>query len=533
MEAPTESSIDERYIGLFSSEERKALFLKYYGEDSQQHTVHANAPTMQNPYDPISWPSAESFEGNHMDWSQDGQRATLETFVARYTVRHQLKLPATTATRPRLDALRSKSEYFRALLYGRDDLLLKTVPLYNRFGNYDDEVIEEVYNEVQIGFFLNELLYGYTHVLSIHFMSVLDWFILKGAPMMSQDLDQYDLRYHQIIVCERADVTMRAYLLAHPSVSTLRAILFQVYHAMETAWWTHNLTHNDLHESNIMMRAIALDSPLSGRHFVYKRLFRAHWWLLQTQHLQGQQVKIIDFGRNRAYVPSREAHTHNAFVHGVHVHDRLLSPPGFAYVGYPRNKPNRRIDVQLLLFRLLQLPDEWWQLISLDAEFDAWLAFCDAMIDWTLANTLIEHEPDCVRERRKHADGVLSARTLRNCPLCCDHLREPGVFIYAFSALGATVSDALDHAFFAPFRSESLVDEATGARQLDTTHVVVSFVAHSGEAVLAGSALSGPRRCTACGVSQTCCQTLEPERHYCSRACYEFEHLFGGRTVYR
>ena len=259
--------------------------------------------------------------------------------------------------RPRLDALRSKSEFFRTLLYGRDDLLLKTVPLYNKHGIYDDVVLEEVYNEVQLGFFLNELLYGYSHVLSIHFMSVLDWFVLKGPPMMaSETLGQYDARYHQIIVTERADVTLRTYLQAHPSVATLRTTLFQTYHArtLETAWWTHNLTHNDLTRvQHYAARDRRTPLPLAGRHFVYKRLGRPHWYLLLVHQLQGQHVKLIDLGRNRAYVPSQAQHTHDAFVHGVHVHDRLLSPPGYEKAfGYPRNKPNRRIDVQLLLFRV-------------------------------------------------------------------------------------------------------------------------------------------------------------------------------------
>ena len=70
---------DQRYIGLYSSEERKALFLRYYGGDSQQHTVHANAPTSQDPYDPSSWPSASALENEA--WQQPDQRGTLDTFA--------------------------------------------------------------------------------------------------------------------------------------------------------------------------------------------------------------------------------------------------------------------------------------------------------------------------------------------------------------------------------------------------------------------------------------------------------------------
>ena len=156
------------------------------------------------------------------------------------------------------------------------------------------------------------------------------------------------------------------------------------------------------------------------------------------------------------------------------------------------------------------------------------------MIDWERANSIISGHQDLARERRRQGGGTLSARTIRACPLCYAHLMTVGIFIYAYSAFGPNVSDALDHDFFASLRSDSLVDETTGEQQMDETHVVVSFVTHSGEAdaVIASSPLM--HRCDSCRAPQTQCYTRTPERHYCGfRACYEFEHLFGGRTVYR
>lgn len=520
---------DERYLGLRSREERKQLFLRYFGAESQAHTVHANQPSAQNPYEPASWPRAEALETGL--WRNGTQWRTLETFLERYTVRHQLVLPGPTSTRPRIDALRSKTAYLRELLYGRDDLLLKTVPLYNRLGAVDDELLEEVYNEVQLGYFLCELIYGYSHVLSIHFMAVLDWFVLQGPPYMAAadaGLSAEDTRYHQVLVCERADVSLRTYIKAHPQVQTLRVALFQCFHALETAWWSHSFTHNDLHDNNVMLKAIGPASPLAGRHFVYKRLYSAEWYVVRAQDLHGQYVKLIDFGRSRGYVPSTEEHRRGA----QHLHDRLLSPPGYEAFGYPRHKPNRHIDVQLLLFRLLHTEEQTWQLLALDDEFEQFLDFCDAMIDWKRANQLVEQRANLAKERAQHANNWLRARTMRACPLCYEYLTRVGVFVYSYSAFGPNCSDALDHAFFEPLRTGSLVDEATGDAQLNETHIVVSYVTDNSEAqaLLAGSEQS--QRCCVCG-SGARAYITKPERQYCGRQCYEFDWLFGQRTAYR
>ena len=72
---------DERYLGLRSREERKQLFLRYFGAESQAHTVHANQPSAQNPYEPASWPHAEALETGL--WRNGGPAARISAHCAR------------------------------------------------------------------------------------------------------------------------------------------------------------------------------------------------------------------------------------------------------------------------------------------------------------------------------------------------------------------------------------------------------------------------------------------------------------------
>lgn len=113
----------------------------------------------------------------------------------------------------------------------------------------------------------------------------------------------------------------------------------------------------------------------------------------------------------------------------------------------------------------------------------------------------------------------------------------PGVFVYTHTSRGRTCSDVLNHAFFDSYRTPSLVDLATGEQQIALKYVVVSFCPTQEEPQLTLASRQGSPTGVSCRwcKSPVRCHAVEKgvTRHYCGRVCFEFGHLFGGRTVYR
>jgi hypothetical protein len=548
------------YVGLQSPEERKRLFLHYFGDGAQSERpltpeeflegpLHTLEPAVENPYDKESWPTTAQLERLSVERPPKlDQVASL--FTSRYAVLNKIPQEQQTSTKPDLYNLLSVSHYFRHILAERDDLFLKVVPI----SGIHPEALREVYNEIIAGYFLQELVYAYSQVLSLHFMNIIDWFpAVRTAIVPEEGPNQF---YHQVIVSERLDHSLGDYLEKNPSIGVLRATLFQLYHALETAWHTNQYTHNDLHLKNVMVQVVPAESPLFAKDFLYRRLSSPLWFRVPKEDLHNHLVKLIDFGRNRLLVASEPNHiqVHND---SRHVHDRLLCLRGYEYVGYPCDEPNRQIDLLVTLLNILHLPRAYWEAQGREAS-QPFFTMCETLIDFFELNDLVRARaadssafPN-LRAWLRFSDeyaglggGGIQAHNFHRCSRIYDFLREPGVFIYRLTGAGATASDLLDDPFFEPYRTERVLPEGplTDEEVLSVrdSSVVVSFIAHPVEAELLEAAemeltarvdMKEPGRCAVCHGSRVTHKVGETEL-LCSYACYEFRYLFGNATVYR
>jgi hypothetical protein len=208
------------YVGLQSPEERKRLFLHYFGDGPQperpltpeeflEGPLHTLEPSVENPYDKESWPTTAQLERLSVERPPKlDQVASL--FTSRYAVLNKIPQREQTSTRPDIYNLLSVSHYFRHILAERDDLFLKVVPI----SGIHPEALREVYNEIIAGYFLQELVYAYSQVLSLHFLQILDWFAaVRHAIVPEEGPNRF---YHQVIVSERLDHSLGDYLEANP-----------------------------------------------------------------------------------------------------------------------------------------------------------------------------------------------------------------------------------------------------------------------------------------------------------------------------
>ena len=225
-------------------------------------------------------------------------------FKSRYTVNQKRYEIGGSATRPDLYEISSVTDYFREILYNRSDLFLKVVPLTeDECDAYDlehedddcdykqDEELAEIYNEIIAAYFLGELVYGYSQVLSLHFMTVVDWFIgLKQSVPPGEDIRP---SHYQFVVSERMDISLHDYIKtvikkkkhSEERNGCYRACLFQLFHALETAYHTNKFCHNDLHLTNVMLQRIPPESPLYQKDFLYRRLDSPNWYRVPARDL--------------------------------------------------------------------------------------------------------------------------------------------------------------------------------------------------------------------------------------------------------
>jgi hypothetical protein len=546
------------YIGLYSPEERKQLFLHYFGgsdlstptatpEEHNDGPLHRLETGVEDPYNGGSWYTQEQLHLMSKTFPQMDVVASL--FQSRYSVVGRIPTESQTATAADLYNIRSLTSYFKHLLYEREDLFLKIVPLA-----VDPEQLEEIYNEIIAAYFLQELVYGYSQVLSLHFFAIVDWFPAQRRAIVPEEGD--NPYYYQVIISERLDEDLRDYLLHNPSLGVLRACLFQLYHALETAWHTNGYTHNDCHMGNVLLQRIPENSPLYEKDFLYRRLSSPHWYRVRKEDLHNNLLKLIDFGRNRLYVPSESQHVRPE--QGRHVHDRLICFAGGEPYGYPCGEPNRRIDVIIPLLGILSNPRVYWDDLGKEASKE-FFTMCERLIDFVEINYVVRRYFDARGSDRFKGispgqiqaeyewEGGVRADNFHRCGKIYRLLQVPGVFIYRFWELGTVASDVLEDDFFTPYRTEEILP----ARQLADeevlsirdSHVVVSFLENPVEAdLLSASEMelssggrgtpSHSRRCRVCHRKSVTHRVGEDE-FLCSLACYEFKYLFEGKTVYR
>jgi len=596
------------YIGAASSEERKRLFMETFeGAAKALVRLADDDPTtselFQDPYRDESWYSSDQFNLSlqRSEWEERRIALQRQAFAQRYTVGNRMTIPS-SVTNPTLFQTKWKSahELFRSVLFGRDDLVLKLTPLFacdtsrpknprplynahtGRLLYLADRELAEIYNEIRIAYFLNELAFRYSHVLSLHFMTIVDWFMTPSSVLAVPSSMPLTDAYYQVTVSERLDKSLEDYLddpNTAPTLDALRVILFQILHALEIAWVTFRFLHHDLHPNNVMMKRVASGrSPLADRNFLYKRYNEPDsWYVLPRDALNNHYVKLMDFGRSRIEAPLSSDHVSE--YSGKHVHTRLIGPYDFPDAGFsPTTAPTRTYDTRFLFGFLLMRGPSFWNKLErsagtgqMDAIYDLIERAIDiATIEQQLRRIELRYATGDAYQARLVYDRLmtrrLTARQLRLAPPILTwlfRLDPSGSYFYTKREFGLTPTQALNSPFFAALRArftEPEEEARVNQEQITTENVVVSLPGEFSElnpvvhAHLPGQrgddqffqpeswrATGTPthdevkRRCLCGAATQMCCDDAKTgaEMHFCGRVCYEFHYLFGGKTAFR
>ena len=543
------------YFGDLSPTERSILFAKSLLLPAR-NTMHnskqvSDSMWSQNPYeDPRTgktWRNRLQLEAANNPASKNFWKkndADKELFKKTYTRQDTTSLVVLSYSRPELYRLSPlhREVFKQVLVTGDSDLLMKSTPLIDDKGEVIDDVsLAQIYNEIQIAFFLNELLYGYKHVLSIHFMVMVDWFQTSRAELglfAGTTRTWRDEYQSQFTVSEYIEGSVLAFMRSHPTVAALKGLVFQVLHALETAWLTNEFVHYDLHTGNIMMKRTTGDqSPLAGRNLLYKRYGHSDWYQLGQSNLGDHIVKIIDFGFSRLCAPKAPAHKRYDLKKGVerHVHDRFI---GLDWeVGeMNRQSGNMYTDVRLFLLDVLTLPVDIWQAMHTD-ERKTFYAMTADVLDFARINTLVDGVPVLNYERLTKAGGRLQPGNLVDCPQCMAYLMKFHGYARANSGEGMSAREVLDHPFFDSLRRPPLAHSELDRGKDD---LVVSFFTTTGEEQML-KYLSSSSSSTATLYCEVCGSVAE---HYnieddqvavplCSALCAEFKYLYNCKTVFR
>lgn len=531
------------YIGNLSLKERQELFKAYF-RDTNNATIRRKE--IQNPYDNDTW-----YTMREIDKINRGTVKSLTEYINKQEIANRYHVaPKGTCmkslTTPTLYLVKPKKEsQFRDVLYGSNEMVMKVIPLFDKNGLLLQSDLDEIYNEIKVAFFLNELLFGYENVLSIHFMTIVDWFQSTRTQLDLRENTLADPLLHQVVIAERANIRLVEFLALHNDLETLRAILFQILHALETAWLTNEFTHNDLHMGNIMLRDVShIGSPLRDMSLVYNRFDRRYWYVLPKAHLHNHIVKLIDFGRSRLYAPLTNDHI--SANHHNHPKRHMVIMPD---LGIMRDVANRQLDLRILFVSILALPRSYWTKIGQKQATELFDFVERDVLDFDLINLIIDAyaTPKEKSERFVEAGGKLRAHNLHKCPSCLAFLSRPEVFVYRYDNRGSNVTDVLNSAFFGSF-SHALDEKGEqhfSKNKKQGEHIVVSFISASEDIVmrktrmfLASDASSGQQdlRCSVCHHEKASFINREETGHIvplCSEMCAQFKYFFGCKTVLR
>jgi len=545
------------YFGDMSPSERTIAFTTALMMPARRNTINNNLiqdkeAFTQNPYKEETWRTRAQLEvvndyRTKEYWARAGPNRAL--FDKNYERVGGKSIKVASYTKPELFLLAPvHPEPFKEILVTRDaTLLMKITPLIEEDGKLIVQLyLDQIYNEIKVAYFLNELLYAYKHVLSIHFMVMVDWFQTSRSELGLYTQATHTLmddHYSQFTVAEYAEDDIFEFMQNHPTMDALRGVIFHVLPPLETAWLTNEFIHYDMHTGNVMMkRTTGEDSPLSGRNLLYKRHGHDEWYQLTDANLGGHIVKIIDFGFSRLYAPREPAHKRLIDINqGVqrHIHDKVVGLE-WPDADISRDKPNRYADVRMFLLSILRLSPSMWSAIPLEERL-AFYAFVEDVIDFRRMNQLIDNAPVNIRqERDAHSGGgVLAPDNLLYCEDCFTYLTRFGGYARVFEGEGYTASQVLDHPFFDSLRR---APQSHNENDRGMDDVVVSFFTSIGEeqmlkqlsASISGST-SDVLLCEVCGGEAEHYNVEEGGQvvPLCGAMCAEFKYLYGCKTVYR
>lgn len=253
--------------------------------------------------------------------------------------------------------------------------------------------LQEANLEASIGYFLTDLRIGYPRILSRNFAAVLGWFNVP-VPGKINDTATYfaeiknelsgskktppaeDPTAIRVLLQERAEYILLPWIQKHPTVYAIRSILWQVLHALETAWCTHNFLHLDLHVGNVMLQESTSDSDGANKPWAFTRAtYETGKWVIPTEDHHNGLVKLIDFGRSRMIVPESENEWLSDKTESrTHSHTKLLEGPSLEV----QDTKTRTIDMRQLTISLIRhLPIETWEDLEWSNGYREFTKFCN------------------------------------------------------------------------------------------------------------------------------------------------------------
>jgi hypothetical protein len=495
--------VEHSYAGALSRRQRRELFQEVFESERLLRHSTAVGEWREDPYEERTWPTppqiSETFQSGPI---RTAERE--EAFTERYAIGESVTNDK-GASRSSFYVLDVKdpvlARLFPTVLFDGGGVLLKNKKLWSEgYG-------EAATTEIKVAYFLRELVHGYSAVLSIHFMIILDWMLLECGVI--NRLSQSVYAPCQISVCEAIGEDLDDYIHhTPPSIDELRVILFQLCSALEVAWLTHRFVHSDLRPDNVMLKECASLSPLCGRNLVYRRYNDPdYWYVLPSATRRNRILKIVDY--DRSYLCAPESVRADTPLGGLR-HDHPLS------VGYSTYAGRVRFDVRTL-FSHLFLHHTLRKLL-----WSHWEG-----TETTESIALVEVFVGQVTESHKRSS-------------------DPNA--------GLTASQVLNLPFFSSLRHRFTSEESRtlDTEKLDRENVVVSFATSFKELnarVVPGrdpqvEPTPGPsqggltfgasrhsRSVVYCSVCEEPARYKTKDAYLCGRTCYEFEYAFRRRTI--
>lgn len=308
----------------------------------------------------------------------EGEAATtlLKRLTERYIPDTDKPTETSSLTRPELRFARVSDEDTQRLLdwnvrvvvkayADMDDLLAL---LRGAISQVDTQALQRLFDigcDMLVGATVaNAFVTHFDRIVTPHFAYQLDWFL---GPAIEQDalLPPGALvdtsRTMQYVVVERVDVTLGKFIelqsdtesVIVPTLSNLRALLAQLFYSLDAAWTTRGFLHYDLHEENIMVRALAREtrSPYLGKNLGYNNGGSDKAFAIPPDEHEDLFAEVIDFGRARGYAPISDRPDETTFV--------LVGNPFLEEYGIRMLPPHadRSWDMRRLGFALLLAVD--------------------------------------------------------------------------------------------------------------------------------------------------------------------------------
>jgi hypothetical protein len=535
---------------------------------------------IQDPYDydddKLTWPNLKFLEKAKMldidEEMVDFSKELQSEFHKRFE-KPVLLTTTQSVTQPYIFHLRNKETYnlsdnSLSVLYNRNDLVMKITPLFTKYYSkmvdetlvydFDQHNLDEIFNDITICYFLNELLYGYKHVLCVHFVLMIDWFpmIRTGLVVDADILKPKESRRltHQVTIMEKADIPLETFITHAPSLAKIRMVLFQTFNALEVAYYTNRFHHNDLHYGNVMIQNI-IDTSLSNHSFLYKRYktmepTSAVWYKIPKDEIGNYMVKLIDFGKSSLNAPNTKNHlmsAKNKDDTNIHVHSTKI----FLKNSSPKH------DINCFLLNIIVIVDKLRDKLKLSTEeLDTFYAFCDDILPLEEVNMIVDNNEKMRHELMKHtaSDRVTSKNILK----AFDDTKMPNVFLLVNSLVfrrpnpinDEIFKKTLNHSFFEGYEMKGVTLKDNKVRFENS--IVVSFPTSPDEMIMYDKIPKGQKKkhmfnsniskdeelslcsiCDVCGQNSYDLYSFQKGEKLCSKICYEFKYFCNERTAFR